>query len=224
MNQLTYLMEEICAGVEIYYTGKQGGQYLKTAFILCDDYTELTSKLFLLHTNPNWSDKNSNGRFKNYHAVLGEVKNNFNSNSSEYSQIDEIQNRMKERRTRRNNFFHSTHLLNLNIYQRDCIEAYLDLFCYGEILFSTDWKNALEASRNIDSFLLLLQLEQKSFSDPSLMYQVDDILRQWKCNKNRLPHNPKGCHVTSHPEDVYLRLCIIYGGQELRDKLTALLP
>ena len=35
---------------------------------------------------------------------------------------------MKVCRTRRNEFFHSTHLLNLNIYRRDCIEAYLDLF------------------------------------------------------------------------------------------------
>ena len=65
----------VCAGVEIYYTGKQGGQYLKTAFILCDDYTELTSKLFLLNKNLSWSDTNQSGRFKNYHNVLDEEPN-----------------------------------------------------------------------------------------------------------------------------------------------------
>lgn len=63
MGQLTYLMDEVCAGVEIYYTGRAGGQYLKTAFILCDDYTELTSKLFLLMDDANWPDK-EDGRFK----------------------------------------------------------------------------------------------------------------------------------------------------------------
>jgi hypothetical protein len=52
MNQLPYLLDEICAGVEIYYTGRTGGQYLKTAFILCDDYTKLAAKLFLLSHRP----------------------------------------------------------------------------------------------------------------------------------------------------------------------------
>ena len=48
MRQLTYLMREICAGVEIFYSSKTGGHFCKTAFIFCDDYTKLTSKLFLL--------------------------------------------------------------------------------------------------------------------------------------------------------------------------------
>jgi hypothetical protein len=28
MNQLPYLLDEICAGVEVYFTGRTGGQYL----------------------------------------------------------------------------------------------------------------------------------------------------------------------------------------------------
>ncbi len=71
---LTYLMNEICAGVEIYYTARIGGQYLNTAFILCDDYTELVSKLFLQEDNPQWTDKKANNHFKNYHDVLQDVE------------------------------------------------------------------------------------------------------------------------------------------------------
>ncbi len=56
MSQLTYLMREIGAGVEIFYSSKSGGQFWKTAFILCDNYTELASKLFLIADNPKWSD------------------------------------------------------------------------------------------------------------------------------------------------------------------------
>ena len=56
MSQLTYLMREIGAGVEIFYSSKTTGQFIKSAFVLCDNYTELLSKLFLIENVPNWSD------------------------------------------------------------------------------------------------------------------------------------------------------------------------
>lgn len=56
MSQLTYLMREIGAGVEIFYSSKTTGQFIKSAFVLCDNYTELLSKLFLIEDDPNWSD------------------------------------------------------------------------------------------------------------------------------------------------------------------------
>lgn len=53
---LRALLRNICTGVEIYYTGRTEEEYLKTAFVLCDDYTELTSKLWLRENVTNWSD------------------------------------------------------------------------------------------------------------------------------------------------------------------------
>lgn len=138
MSQLTYLMDEICAGVEIYYTGRQGGQYLKTAFILCDDYTELTSKLFLLTKNPSWSDTKPNGRFKNYHDIQNDVKAQFLTGTAELAQVQALHTKMKSRRDRRNDFFHSTHLLDLSVTPRNCVEAFLELLDYGELLFASD--------------------------------------------------------------------------------------
>lgn len=38
-----------------------------------------------------------------------------------------------------------------------------------------------------------------------------------------LPRGCKGVHVAIHPEDLHLRLCVIHGGQEFRDKLSVLL-
>lgn len=224
MSQLTYLMDEICAGVEIYYTGRQGGQYLKTAFILCDDYTELTSKLFLLTRNPSWSDTKHNGRFKNYHDIQNDVQAQFTAGTAELGQVQALHTKMKLRRDRRNDFFHSTHLLDLSVTPRNCIEAFLDLLDYEELLFASDWVTELQASRNLNSLLIFLRLEQKSFSDPSVMYRVNDVLREWKCNMQTLPRDRKGVHVAMYPEDLHLRLCVIHGGQNLRDKLAALLP
>ena len=224
MSQLTYLMDEICAGVEIYYTGRQGGQYLKTAFILCDDYTELTSKLFLLKRNQNWSDTRPNGRFKNYHDIKNDVQAEFATGTAELAQVQALHTNMKSRRDRRNDFFHSTHLLDLSVTPRNCVESFLELLDYGKLLFASDWTTELRASRNLDSLEIFLRLEQKSFSDPSIMYRVNDILRDWRCNVQTLPRGRKGVHVAMHPEDLHLRLCIIHGGQELRDRLAALSP
>jgi len=53
---LRALLRNICTGVEIYFTGRSEDEYLKTAFVLCDDYTELTSKLWLITDNTKWSD------------------------------------------------------------------------------------------------------------------------------------------------------------------------
>lgn len=226
MSQLTYLMDEICAGVEIYYTGRQGGQYLKTAFILCDDYTELTSKLFLLKRNSSWSDTKPDGRFKNYHNIQNDVKAQFAAGTAELAQVQALHANMKARRDRRNDFFHSTHLLDLSVTPRNCVEAFLELLDYGELLFVSNWATELKASRNLDSLAIFLRLEQKSFSDPSVMYRVNDILREWKCNMQKLPSSRqgvKGVHVAMHPEDLHLRLCVIHGGRELRDKLSELL-
>ena len=222
MSQLTYLIDEICAGAEIYFTGRQGGQYLKTAFILCDDYTELTSKLFLITNDPTWSDAKPNGKFKNYHNIQTDVREVVCANRpDELPRIQRLHVNMKSRRERRNDFFHSTKLLDLNVSQRNCVESFCDLLEYGAILFGDEWKEEVQAARNLATLEVLLRLEKKSFSDPSVTPRVSAIMRD--CPRNKHSGSKKGVHVTEHPEDLHLRLSIIHGGQELRDKLLALL-
>jgi hypothetical protein len=223
MNQLPYLLDEICAGVEIYYTGRTGGQYLKTAFILCDDYTELAAKLFLLSDDKHWSDLKANGRFKNYHDVLHDVEAVFAAKrAADLPALATFHTNLEARRDQRNQFFHSTHLLNLNFTSRMCVEAFCDLFGYGELLFGNDWQQYLGVARNLETLVILLKLERKGFGDPSVWPKVDKIIREWPRN---LPNAArKGVHMTVHPEDMHLRLTVIYGYKELRDKLAALLP
>ena len=200
MNQsLTYLMFELCAGVEIYYTGRTGGQYFKTAFLLCDDYSELVSKLFLLTDNRRWTDKKPSGgrtncttptcgrhpsqagvvteTFKNYHDVLQDVEDVVCRKMAVHlKRVKDLQDAMKTRRTRRNDFFHSTNLLDLSVSPRICIESFCDLLEYGEILFGSDWREAIEAARNLATLEVMLKLEKHESSDPSIRSKINQIL------------------------------------------------
>jgi len=221
-TSLTYLMDELCAGVEIYYTGRTGGQYLKTAFILCDDYSELVSKLFLLTDNPGWTDKRANRTFKNYHDVMQEVEGVVSTRTpAQLQRTRDLQAAMTSRRDRRNDFFHSTSLLDLSVTQRNCVEAFCDLLEYGEVLLGADWRAALETCRNLATLEVMLQLQKRAFSDPSITPKVNKILQEWP--RNTQSNKKKGAHVAEYPEDLHLRLCVTCGGKDLRDKLEALL-
>lgn len=223
MNQaLVYLMDEICAGVEIYYTGRTGGQYLKTAFILCDDYSELVSKFFLLAGNASWTDMKPDGRYKNYHDILQDVENVVHTKTrAQLSRVKELQKAMENRRERRNDFFHSTKLLDLSVTQRNCVEAFCDLLEYGEILLGIDWRAAIDTTRNFATLEVMLRLERCAYSDPSITPKMNKVLQDWP--RNILNSKRRGVHVTEYPEDLHLRLCVICGGKDLRDKLKALI-
>jgi len=220
-------MDEICAGVEIYYTGRLGGQYLKTAYILCDDYTELMSKLYLLSQDSTWSDTKPNGRWKSYHDVQEDVRQVIqNTRPKEILTVQEIHDEMKERRVRRNDFFHSTSLLDLSVAMRSCVEAFCDLLDYGRLLFRDEWDETISAARNLHLLELMLRLERKGFSDPSTWFRVNELMRRMPRNHrfSKSDKMPKeGVHVTTHGEDVHFRLCLVHGGPEFRDELARLL-
>lgn len=244
ITKLPYLIEEICAAVEIYYSGRTGQHYLKTAYILCDDYTELTGKLFLLINNPRWSDKKTIGphkncatplcgrqpsidnpiteHFKNYHDILKDVEAVFEKKRDPIlPYIKDIHVRMKERRKRRNDFFHSTNLLDLSIAQRGVFEAFCDLFSYGELLFGPQWQAHVESSRNLDTMRILLLIEKANISNPTLMDKAMRIIQKEKRNKTNTAKI--GVHITEFPEDFHLRISVSNGSNILRDKLKALL-
>jgi hypothetical protein len=219
---LTYLVDEICAGVEIYYTGRTGGQYLKTAFILCDDYSELVSKLFLLTDNSSWTDKKPNNHYKNYHDVMNDVATVATAKMRPArTRVIELQEAMEQRRNRRNDFFHSTNLLDLSVTPRNCVESFCDLMEYGEILFGVDWRTALEACRNLATLEVMLQLERRAFSDPAVTPKMNNVIQNWPRNTQNKKN--KGAHVAEYPEDLHFRLCVTCGGKALRDKLKALI-
>jgi hypothetical protein len=229
MSKLPYLVSEVNAALEVYLSGRTGQQYNRTAFILCDDGVELASKLFLITDDPAWSDQKGGNRFKNFWDISREVRSVFRrKRPADLGTVDALLGKMEARRTRRNDFFHSTSLLDLNFHARDCIEALCDLLDYGKLLFPTnraqpdlDWGFVVEGTGNMETCEAILRLDLKGYSDPSVPPKINTILKSAK----RLGEKPtaKGCEVVHHPEDYHLRLCVRNGGKALRDQLRLLL-
>lgn len=222
MSKLPYLVAEVNAAMEVYLSGRTGQQYNRTAFILCDDCGELASKLFLLTDTPAWSDTKANGHFKRFKEFTGELRAVFLAKRApDHPAVDALLRRIEARRDRRNEFFHSTHLLDLNFHARDCVEALVDLLDYGKLLFPADWDSAVAAAGNMETCAALLRLDKKTYGDPSVGPKVNDILAKWP--RNGPAPKTRGCEVAHHAEDMHLRLAIRNGGNALRDRLLALI-
>lgn len=221
MPSVMHLAEEVCAGAEVYYTGRTGGQYYKTAFILCDDYTELASKLFLISSPGEWSDETGGGHWKGYRRVMSDVLDECRANhAAKVDRIAELQKAMIERRETRNHFFHSAQLLDLNITFRVCVEAYCDLFEYCESLFD-EWPQVASGVRNLETLILLFKLDRHALSEPSIEVRVHEVIEAW--SRNSTSRRRSGVQEARFPEDLHLRMCVINGSTALRDQLAAVL-
>ena len=222
IQKLPYLVAEINAALEVYLTGRTGQQYNRTAFILCDDGAELAGKLLLLIDNPQWSDAKPKGGFKRFKDVSAEVRAVFLAKrAGDHAAVDALHKRIEGRRDRRNGFFHSTHLLDLNLHPRDCVEAFCDLLDYGKLLFPADWDTTVAITGNMETCEAILRLDRKSYHDPSFGPKVNDIFAKWR--RQGVKPRKLGCEVAHHAEDMHLRLAIRNGGNSLRDKLRAIL-
>jgi hypothetical protein len=222
MNKLPYLVAEINAAMEVYISGRTGQQYNRVTFILCDDAAELASKLFLIIDTPTWSDTKANGNFKNFQVVTKEVRTVIAAKrAGDHAAVDALLKRIEDRRKRRNDFFHSTSLLDLNFHPRDCIEAFCDLLDYGRLLFPIYWQDAVAATGNMETCEAIIRLDKKGYGDPSILPKMNAILGSWP-RRGPNPKN-KGCEVAHHAEDMHLRLAIRNGGKDLRDRLLILL-
>ena len=223
MSKLPYLVQEVNAAIEVYLSGRTGQQYNRTAYVLCDDCAELASKLYLITHNANWSDTKANGHFKRFNEVTAEVRTEVAARqAADHARVSALLALIEGRRGRRNEFFHSTHLLDLNLHGRDCVEALVDVLDYGRLLFGPAWDAAVTATGNMETCEVLLRLDKKTYADPSVLPKVNAILARWPRLAGR-PPTGSGCEITHHPEDHHLRLAIRNGGKTLRDRLRVLL-
>lgn len=219
---LHHLTGELETGLEILFTGRSAGQYWKTAFILCDNYSELTAKLYLSMKVVGWSDKKANGHFKNYHDILTDVEGCGFLLGPSLAAAQALHVDLHARRGQRNDFFNSANLLRLNIHFADTIAAFCGLLDYGKLLFDAAWDADIAGRPVLANLAILVRLEHKAITvDPSITAKVNAIFRDWRKNKERV--QTKGAFVTEFPEDVHRRMVIINGNIELRNKLQPLL-
>ncbi len=251
MPKLPYLVAEVHAAIEMYLLSRTGQQYNRTSFILCDDCCELASKLFLLSDDKKWTDKKpprptaacqnvpppatcprhptniaaptGDGGYKNFKDVTTDVRNVFTKKrATDLPKVEALLNRIESRRERRNGFFHTTHLLDLTPYSKDCVDALVDLLDYAELLFPTRWRGLVSTEAHMETEEIVLRLDQKSYSDPPVRGKVDQILQNYPRDKFFGP-KPKGCEIVWFPEDMHLRLVIRNGGKTLLGQLKPLL-
>ena len=223
MLKLRALVYEINNGVEIYFTGRSSHAYANTAFILCDDYSELTAKLFLLTDNPAWSDRRPAGTFKSYPEVMDDVESIVATKlAGRLVDIQRLCTEMKERRKRRNEFFHSTSLLGLTMGFNECVEAFCDLMEIGSILFPRDWTKVVREIANLETYHILLLLDRSSPYHPELRAKVEVVLQGAAINISK--PDKTGTQVAIYPEDFHLRLAVRNGGENLKLRLRNLLP
>ena len=102
-----------------------------------------------------------------------------------------------------------------------CVEAFSDLFRYCELLFTPAWDTAAQGARNLSTLIILFRLEQVAFSSPDVTARVTEIVASWPRNTTNARRT--GVHMAAYPEDLHLRLCVISGGNILRDRLAQLL-
>lgn len=222
LGKLPYLVAEINAALEVYLSGRTGQQYNRTTFVLCDDAAELASKLFLLVDTKQWSDRKSNGSFKRFKDVTGEVRDVFAAKRpADHAQVSTLLEHIEGRRERRNQFFHSTELLDLNLQPRDCVDAFCDILDYGCLLFPADWNAAVASIGNMDTCEAILRLDKKANTDPSVLPKLNHVLGAWPRKGEKA--TKKGCEVVHHAEDLHLRVVVRNGGKALRDRLRSLL-
>jgi hypothetical protein len=219
LTTLRHLAEEICVGLQIYVAGRRG-PHLKTAFVLCDDYTELATKMYLIRTDKTWKDEH-NGRFKGYRRVLDDLQSQVSQHrQGDAATIEAIHGRMKARRDRRNVFFHSTTLLDLSVTPRDTAEALVDLLDYCELLFS-DWPTTVPSVADLEALSLLVRLDAAMSRDGTLFARVSELFENLP--RNRRVSKQKGTQLAVFPEDLHALLSVRWGGDSLKESLRHLL-
>lgn len=215
VSKLRHLVGEVEAAFDIHLAGRSTEQFNRTVFILVDDAVELAAKLYLIERDPDWSERRSNGRFKNFGNVIEEVRAAIDD-----EKVTTLLVRAEGRRRRRNEFFHSTHLLDLTIPSQEINLALVDLFDLGSALFP-DWGAEVEAAGNLETADVLVRLDCRARSDPSLTPRVMAIFAGHRRASGKA--RARGCEVVFHPEDHHLRLAVRNGGKVLRDTLRGLL-
>jgi len=218
--RLPQLMEEVTNVLETYYSVWPGNKYHKMVFILCDDCTELVSKLYMLTQNPDWSDEQAPRKYKGYHEVLKEVEGSYAKTVSEkeLTELKQLHERMRNKHQLRNQFFHSTNVLQLTLEPRSCADGLLDLMYYGSLLFGAEWGRIVEKRRVMRVYEVLLRIEHASFEEPKYLDVLKDLLRRW----TRKGFETAGVQQVQYGEDLYLRLCVEWGGTDFLDEVMGI--
>lgn len=126
-----------------------------------------------------WQAEHSPTSFKSFHEVSDEVRARHPLGSVNGSDLDSVIERIKDRRDKRNAFFHHHNLTGLAVPDKDCLYAFLDLHSLAVCLFTSDYTDRLEANHVVQAHITLLKLKFRASETGLVTEYYRDVLRRY---------------------------------------------
>jgi hypothetical protein len=158
--------------------------------------------------------------FKNFWTVTGEVRQQFAGDQI----IFELLDRILERRTSRNQFFHDHQMSGLTVTDDHCLQAFCDLYALFQALFPTAFNSYVTSvlRAQVGAIYALKDCAQ----DPARRQRYNGIVSQWRNEEQPLTLRAKG-EVRIKFSNLAFDYCVIhYYADRFFDELnqSGLLP
>jgi hypothetical protein len=222
MSRESDLVDLIKTANEIYLVNPAGNARL--AYIQIDDLCELIMKSYLQMKVNGWSpvshQHNGKDYFKGFWKITSEVRNQLPGNQG----VSDLLDRLEDRRTNRNRFFHDHTMSGLTITDDHCLQAFCDLFELFDALFPNGFNNYLTSvlRAQVGAIHALRNCSQ----DPGKRKQYNSIISDWRNEEPSLTLRSKGELKISFANLAYDYCVIHYYADRFFDELNqkGLLP
>lgn len=124
-----------------------------------------------------WSpDLAGTNRFKNFHDIIEEVKDRtaLPANDPLYNVLDQIQHR----RDNRNHFFHDHDQAGLTVNDKNCLDAFMDLFFLMASLFPNEYPQSVRANSVVQAQIAIIRLKFKGYTTRVAEEEYKSFLRE----------------------------------------------
>jgi hypothetical protein len=188
MSRESDLVDLIKTANEIYLVNPTGN--VRSAYIQIDDLCELVMKSYLQANVNAWSpvshQHNGRDRFKSFWTISGEVRQQLPGNQS----ISDLLDRILERRTNRNQFFHDHQMSGLTVTDEHCLQAFCDLYALFDGLFPTALIS--HATPVLRAQVGAIHALKDCAQDPARRQRYNAIVSQWRNEEQPLTLRAKG--------------------------------
>ncbi|RXE57627.1 hypothetical protein [Acetivibrio mesophilus] len=202
MSRIDDLIDLIQTTNEVYLMNPS--MNIRSAYIQIDDLCELSMKSFLQMNIQNWTPLKPNGQsFKSFRNIVNEINNYFSNRQD----VVTLTTRIKDRRDNRNHFFHDPNQSGLTVLDKNGLEAFLDLYCLGSILFRSEFDSRINNRPLIKVQISIIKMKYKSYSCGlvSILYQeVVNRIGKYEAMPNSFGH--ECCTIIKDPISYYNKI------------------
>lgn len=126
----------------------------------------------------NWSEERGGG-FKNFKDVVDEVKDATPSTGDpSSSELHKVLDRIQERRTNRNKFFHDQNQTGLTVDNDSCLDAFFDLYQLCDYLFGASYRDQLQAKVVVRAQIAVIKLKRQGAHVGGAINHYNKVLKE----------------------------------------------